>query len=426
MSETIGAFTVDEIRQDFPYLTRRGRAGGPIAYFDASATSQKPSCVIDAVTDFYRHHNGAVHRGTHVLSDDSTQLYEDARATVARFIKARPDEVGWTKNATEALNIVAYAMTNGSAGDSTGHDVRFSLQAGDRVVISRAEHHSNLVPWQLACQRSGAELKWLDLDPEGRIDLDTLDVITPNTKVVAVTHASNVTGAITPIEPIIQAAHNVGALVVLDTCQSSAHLPIDVTTLGADFIALSSHKMCGPTGIGALWSRRDLLEAMPPVLTGGSTVASVTMDSTEFLPAPDCFEAGSQPVAQAVGWARALEYISTIGMDAIARREEELATLMLEGLSDIEGVKILGPTSTHDRLAVVAWTMDGVHPHDVGQFLDSREVAVRVGHHCAIPLHQFFGERASTRATATVTTTRAEIDQLVDAVSATAGFFTGA
>ena len=234
------------------------------------------------------------------------------------------------------------------------------------------------------------------------------------------------TGAITPIEPIIQAAHNVGALVVLDTCQSSAHLPIDVTTLGADFIALSSHKMCGPTGIGALWSRRDLLEAMPPVLTGGSTVASVTMDSTEFLPAPDCFEAGSQPVAQAVGWARALEYISTIGMDAIARREEELATLMLEGLSDVEGVKILGPTTTHDRLAVVAWTMDGVHPHDVGQFLDSRDVAVRVGHHCAIPLHQFFCERASTRATATVTTTRAEIDQLIDAVSATAGFFTGA
>ncbi|WIK65258.1 aminotransferase class V-fold PLP-dependent enzyme [Gleimia hominis] len=420
-----GALNVQEVealRHQFPILSRSGRSGDPIAYLDSSATAQKPQCVIDAETQFYEHTNAAVNRGTHLLGDESTQAFEDARETVAAFVGARPDELVWTKNATEALNLVAYAFSNATAEDLNGP---FKLGPGDRVVTTRSEHHANLIPWQELCRKTGAEFAYLDLDEQGRIDLATLDVITKNTKVVAFTHVSNVTGAISPVKQIVEAARAVGALVVLDTTQSSAHMPIDVQQLGVDFACFSSHKMCGPTGVGALWGRADLLEQMPPVLTGGSMIATVTMERAIYQDPPARFEAGSQPVAQAVGWARAVKFLREVGMDRIAAYEDQITAQLLEGVRSVDGVRILGPQDPNGRIGVVSFALDGVHPHDVGQFLDGASVAVRVGHHCAIPLHTFFGVRSSTRASASLTTTPAEVDRLVRALRGVREFFVG-
>ena len=401
------------IRGDFPILSRRGRGGRPIAYFDGAATSQKPLCVIEAEADFYQMHNGAVNRGTHVLGDEATEAFETARSQVAHFVGACSDEIVWTKNATEALNLVAH-----SYGDTT-------VTSRDRIVVTRAEHHSNLVPWQQLASRTGAELAWLDLDVDGRIDLETLSTITTNTKIVAFTHASNVTGVISPVDSILGRAQEVGAVTVLDTCQSSAHMPVDVKDLGIDFAVFSGHKMLGPTGIGALYARKDLLSSMPPFLTGGSVVADVSMESTEFLPAPNRFEAGSQPVAQAVAWGVALEYLGELGMDRVRAQEESLLNHLLEGIGAVPGVRILGPTDSSDRLGTVAFVVEGVHPHDVGQVLDAQDVAVRVGHHCAIPLHHFFGVKSSSRASMSITSTTAEIDQLIDGLEKVRQYFKG-
>lgn len=428
---------LEAIRRDFPVLAKVGRGGRPIAYLDSGATSQKPSCVIEAEAQFYRGSNGAVHRNTHLLGDEATLQFEDAREKLASFIGARAEEVVWTKNATEALNLVASAFANASLGigadgrrraEVEGAQVassRFVLGPEDRIVVTRAEHHSNLVPWQQLAAKTGAELAWLDLTPDGRIDLETLDQIRPNTKVVAFTHASNVTGAISPVAQIVAAAQQVGALTVLDTCQSAAHMKVDVQDLGVDFAVFSSHKMLGPTGIGALWGRSELLEEMPPVLTGGSVVADVTMDSTVYLPPPAKFEAGSQPVAQAVAWAVALDYLSELDMDRVARHESDMTALLLEGISKMEGVRVLGPKDMTDRLGVVAFEVEGVHPHDVGQVLDFEDVAVRVGHHCAIPLHRFFGVKASSRATVALTTTADEVNRFLEGLVKVQEYFGG-
>lgn len=427
-SGSVEGFSDEEmaaIRKDFPVLNKLGRGGGPIVYLDSSATSQKPSCVIQAETDFYRDSNGAVHRNTHLLGDEATEAYEDARATVAAFVGGKPDEIVWTKNATEAINLVAASMGNASDGLGGEEAERFKVGPGDRIVVTRAEHHANLVPWQQLAKRTGAELAWLDLTEDGRVDLDTLDQITDNTKLVAFTHASNVTGAITPVEPIVEKAKEVGALTVLDTCQSSAHLPIDVKDLGVDFAVFSSHKMLGPTGIGALWGRKELLEAMPPVQTGGSMVTDVSMHSATFQEPPLKFEAGSQPIAQAVGWAMALDYLSELGMDRVAAHEKDITKHLVEGLQDMEGVRILGPTDLEDRLGVVAFVVEGVHPHDVGQVLDFGDVAVRVGHHCAIPLHKFFGVRSSSRASVGVTTTHEDVDRFLEGLAQVQKYFGG-
>lgn len=419
------AAELDAIRRDFPILRRTGRGGRPIVYLDSSATSQKPECVIDAEADFYRAHNAAVHRGTHLLGDEATATYEDARATLASFIGARPEEVVWTKNATEGINLVAYAIGNASQGRGGDAARRLAVGPGDRIVVTRAEHHANLVPWQELCARTGAELAWLDLTPDGRIDLGTLGVITPNTRVVSFTHVSNVTGAISPVAPIVAAAREVGALVLLDTCQSSAHMPIDVGALGVDFAVFSSHKMLGPTGIGALWGRSELLEAMPPFLTGGSMISTVSMEATEYMPPPERFEAGSQPVAQAAAWAVALGYLRELGMDRVAAHEEVITRALLEGITSVPGVRVLGPSEAVERVGVVAFAVQGVHPHDVGQVLDADDVAVRVGHHCAIPLHTFFGVRASARASAAPTTTLDEVDRLVESLGRVRSYFGG-
>ncbi|WP_350259066.1 SufS family cysteine desulfurase [Scrofimicrobium sp. R131] len=409
LAQPFTAAELEAIRADFPILSRHGRGGRKIAYFDAAATSHKPNRVIDAEAEFYRNHNAAVNRGTHLLGDEATESFESARATVANFVGGRPDEIVWTKNSTEGLNLVAYSFS--------------WLGPQDRIVITRAEHHSNLVPWQQLAARTGAELRWLDLTSDGCLDLDTLDVITPNTKVVAFTHASNVTGAVSPVAEVVAAARQVGALTVLDTCQSSAHQPVNVSQLGVDFAVFSSHKMLGPTGIGALWGRRDLLADLPPFLTGGSVVADVTMETTEFLPAPNRFEAGSQPVAQAAAWAEALRYLQELGMDRVAAQEHALLQPLFDGISEIPGVRILGPATTEGRLGVVAFAVEGVHPHDVGQVLDADDVAVRVGHHCAIPLHRFFGVRSSSRASLSVTNTVSEIEQLIAAIAKVRQYF---
>lgn len=413
------------IRRDFPALQRLGRGGKPIAYLDSSATSQKPNCVLEAEMDFYRNSNGAVHRNTHLLGDEATAAYENAREVVAGFVGAQPEEIVWTKNATEALNLVATAIGNASVGMGGSQAKDFAIGPGDKIISTRAEHHSNLVPWQQLAQRTGAQFDWLDLEPDGRIDLETLDRITDNTRVVAFTHASNVTGAIAPVEPIVSAAKRVGALTVLDTCQSSAHMPVSFPELGVDFAVLSSHKMLGPTGAGALWGQYQLLEKMPPVLTGGSVVADVNMESTLFLAPPQKFEAGSQPIAQIVGWATALEYLEELGMDRVAAHERKVTERILEGIAEMDDIRVLGPTDMHMRGGIVAFEVPGVHPHDVGQYLDSRDVAVRVGHHCAIPLHRFFKVKSSSRASVALTTTDAEIDQFLLGLKGVQEFFGG-
>lgn len=406
------------LRADFPILSRTGRGGKPIVYLDAAATSQKPRSVIEAETCFYGNSNGAVHRGTHLLADESSQFFEDARCVLASFIGANPGEIVWTKNATEALNLLAYALSN--PGIDGGKPL---IGKGDRVVTTRAEHHANLVPWQLLSQRTGCEFAYLDLDREGRIDSEHLDAITPNTKVVALTHASNVSGAITDIAPIIEAAHAVGAWVVLDTCQSSAHMPLDIKALGADFACFSGHKMAGPTGIGALYGRGELLEQLPPFLAGGSMIADVTMDKSTFQPVPERFEAGSQAVAQIHAWAVALEYLQKVGMERIRQHELALTQYLLEGLASVKGLRLLGPTDYRERVGLAAFDFFGIHPHDVGQVLDAEDVAIRVGHHCALPLHAHYGLRSSCRASLSLTSSREDINRLIDGLETVRSFF---
>ena len=357
------------------------------------------------------------------MGDEATDAFESARGTLASFIGGAPDEIVWTKNATEAINLVAIGMGNASQGIGGTDSAALRVGEGDRIVCTRAEHHANIVPWQQLCARTGAELAWLDLTPDGRIDLETLSVITPNTRLVAFTHVSNVTGAISPVAAITAAARSVGALILLDTCQSSAHMPLRLGELDVDFAVFSSHKMLGPTGAGALWGKRELLAAIPPVLTGGSMIEWVTMEGATFMAPPERFEAGSQPVAQIAGWAQAIRYLSGLGMERVQAHEHGLTRAMLEGISQIDGITVLGPASDVDRIGVVAFAVDGVHPHDVGQFMDSLDVAVRVGHHCAIPLHAFFRVRSSARASVAPTSTFEEIERLVEGLTKVRGFF---
>ncbi len=412
------------VRADFPLLRRTMRDGHPLVYLDTGATAQKPEVVIDAEQDFYLRRNAAVHRGAHQLAEEATEAFEDARATVARFVGVDTDELVWTTNATEGINLVAYAMGNASLGRGGAAARRFVLGPGDEIVVTEAEHHANLVPWQELARRTGATLRWLGLDDDGRIRLDDLDaVVTERTKVLAFTHVSNVTGAITPVEPLVARAHAVGALVVLDACQSVPHLPVDLHALGVDFAAFSGHKMYGPTGVGAFYGRRELLEALPPFLTGGSMIEVVTMTETTFLPPPARFEAGTQMVAQAVGLGVAADYLAELGMAKVAAHEHHIAGLLLDAVASVPGMRVIGPTDRHDRLAAVSFVVDGVHAHDVGQVLDDRGVAVRVGHHCAQPVHRRFGVTATTRATAGIYTTDDEVETFREALSGVRAFF---
>jgi cysteine desulfurase/selenocysteine lyase len=419
------AFTAAEsaaIRGDFAILSRTVRGGKPLVYLDSGATSQKPRQVLDAERDFYERHNSAVHRGAHQLAEEATDAYESARGTVASFIGADPLEVVFTKNATEALNLVAYAFSNAAAaGAMDGVDARvaarFALGVGDEIVITEMEHHANLVPWQELARRTGATLRWIGVTDDGRLDLDDLEaVITDRTKVVAFTHVSNVLGTINPVAAIVDRARAVGALTVLDACQSVPHLAIDVADLDVDFLAFSGHKMFGPLGIGVLWGRYDLLKAMPPFLTGGSMIEVVRMEGSTYAAPPQRFEAGVPMAAQAVGLAAACDYLTALGMARVTSHEHALTEALLAGLAKRPWVRVIGPADGTDRGGAVAFAVDGVHPHDVGQILDDSGVAVRTGHHCAWPLHRRMNLTSTTRASFAAYNTVAEVDALLTAL----------
>ncbi|GGL24492.1 SufS family cysteine desulfurase [Phycicoccus endophyticus] len=413
-------FTDEELarlRADFPILSRTVRGGHPLVYLDSGATSHKPTVVLDAERDFYTRTNAAVHRGAHQLSEEGTDAYEAARTSIAGFIGARAEEVVFTRNATEALNLVAYAFTNGTHGGGGGRGERFSLRPGDEVLVTEMEHHANLIPWQEACRRTGATLRWVPLTPDGRLDLGDLDaLLTERTKVFAFTHVSNVLGTLNPVRELAARAHSVGALAVLDACQSVPHLPVDVGDLGVDLLAYSGHKMFGPLGVGVLWGRPEVLEEMPVFLTGGSMIETVTMEGATYAPVPQKFEAGVPVAAQAVGLAAACDYLRDLGMDRVHAHEQALTERLLRGLAQRPWVSVLGPTDLRERGGAVAFAVDGVHAHDVGQVLDDRGVEVRVGHHCAWPLHRALRVPASTRASFAAYTTPGEVDALLEAL----------
>jgi cysteine desulfurase / selenocysteine lyase len=397
---------VAQIRADFPILGREIN-GHPLVYLDSANTSQKPRQVLDVMRDQYERHNANVSRSVHTLGTEATAAYEGARAKVAAFIGASsPDEVVFTKNSSEAINLLAYTSAE-----------FLSLGPGDEIVVSEMEHHSNLVPWQLLCQRTGATLRWFGVTDEGRLDESGLhDLVNERTKLVSVVHMSNILGTINNVSRIVERAHEVGALVMLDCSQSVPHLPVDVAELGADFIAFTGHKMLGPTGIGALWGRSALLQAMPPFLGGGSMIETVTMEKTTFAPPPARFEAGTPPIAEAIGLGAAVDYLSAIGMQAIHEHEQQITGYALKTLADIPGVRIFGPGTPEGRGGTVSFAVDGVHPHDVGQILDDLGVEVRVGHHCARPVCARFGVAAMTRASFYLYTTTEEIDALARGV----------
>ncbi|WP_327427372.1 cysteine desulfurase [Streptomyces sp. NBC_01236] len=407
------AFDVDALRKDFPILERTVESGARLVYLDSGATTQKPLQVLDAERDFYLTHNAAVHRGAHQLAGEATEAYEGARHTVARLIGAEDDEIVFTKNTTEGINLVAYALENAR---HIGH--------GDRIVVTEMEHHANLVPWQQLAERTGATLDWFGLTDEGRLDLTRVDeLLDERTKVLALTHQSNVLGTLNPVRQLADRAHTFGALVVVDGAQSVPHRPVDVRELGADFLAFSGHKMLGPSGVGVLWGRRQLLADLPPFLTGGSMIEVVEMDRTTFLPPPQRFEAGVPMTAQAVGLAAAVDYLQQLGMTEVAAHEDQLTARALELLGEIPGVRIVGPRELTDRGSAVSFTVDGIHPHDVGQILDERGVAVRVGHHCARPIVRRYGIPATTRASFYVYNTPAEVDALAEGVRAAQRYF---
>ena len=412
------ALDISSIKRDFPILSRKIRETNRLVYLDSGATSQKPNSVLDAERDFYLHHNAAAHRGAHQLAEEATELYEGARAKVAGFIGAEVDEVIFTKSATESINAIAYSMGNAET------ESRFHISKGDRIVVSEMEHHANLIPWQELAKRTGAELVWFKVTDDGRLDLSNIDeLINKKTKIVALTHQSNVLGTINPLEKIVARTHEVGALFVLDACQSVPHFEVNVASLNIDFIAFSGHKMLGPTGVGILWGRKELLNAMPPFLTGGSMIETVTMETATYLDAPKRFEAGVPNMAQAVGLGAAVDYLKGIGLSAIHEHENTLTDAALKGLQTISGLTIIGPTDMKLRGGVVSFALEGIHPHDLGQALDSYGIAVRTGHHCAWPLMKRFKTVATTRASFYLYNDVEDVNALVDGVERARKYF---
>jgi cysteine desulfurase/selenocysteine lyase len=404
------SYDVDVVRKDFPILDREVRPGVPLVYLDSAASAQRPLAVLDAMREYDERHHANVHRGIHTLAEEATALYEGAREKVAAFLSA-PDsrEIVFTKNSSEALNLLAYVLP---------------IRAGDEVVLTEMEHHSNLVPWQFACQRAGATLRWIGLTDDGRLDLSTLDeVITERTRVVSFVHQSNLLGTVNDVATVTARAREVGAYVVLDGSQSVPHSPVDVSTLGVDAIAFTGHKMCGPTGIGGLWARLDLLEELPPFLGGGEMIDEVTMAGSTYAAVPHKYEAGTPPIAQAVGLGAAVDYLTGLGMDAVHSHEQQLTAYLLDALADIPDLRVIGPTSTEMRGGAVSFALKGIHPHDVGQLLDEQGVAVRVGHHCARPACLRYGVPATTRASVHLYSTTQEIDALVRGLDTVRRYF---
>ncbi|MGB9377523.1 MAG: cysteine desulfurase [Mycobacteriales bacterium] len=404
---TAPVFDVERVRKDFPILDRLVHGDRPLVYLDSAATSQKPQQVIDAVSDYYERHNANVHRGIHVLAEEATALYEGARDKVAAFVKAPSrDEIVFTKNSTEALNLVANVLA--FAGEPYG------VGPGDEILITEMEHHSNLIPWQLVAQRTGATLRWLGITDDGRLDLSAVDeLINERTKVVSAVHVSNILGTLNPIEELARRAHAAGALMVVDASQSVPQMPVDVAALGADFVAFTGHKMCGPTGIGVLWGRQELLEVLPPFLGGGEMIELVTMESSTYAAVPHKYEAGTPMIAQAVGLGAAVDYLTELGMGNVYAHEQDITGYALEQLSAVGGLTIIGPDTMDARGGAVSFSLGEIHPHDIGQVLDEQGIAVRVGHHCARPVCARFGVPATARASFYLYSTRAEVDALV-------------
>ena len=410
------AFNVAKVREDFPIFKRTIRDGKKLVYLDSGATSQKPLSVIDAEIDFYKFHNAAVHRGAHQLAEEATDAYEGARLKVAQFLGAREEQIVFTKGATESLNLIAYAMGNAAPG------TRFALTSNDSIVVTEMEHHANLIPWQQLAARTGAKLSWFEVTPDGRLDLSNINtVITENTKVVALTHQSNVLGTINPLKAIVARAHEVGAVVVLDACQSAPHMPIDVKDLDVDFLVFSGHKALGPTGVGVLWS--SLLDDLPPFLYGGSMIETVTMTSATWAPAPRKFEAGVPNMAQAVGLGAAVDYLTSLGMESVHNHEVALTKYLIEKMLQVPDLKIVGPTDFNSRGGTVSFTVGEIHPHDLGQYVDSQGIAVRTGHHCAWPLTRKLGVPATTRASLYLYNDESDCDALFDAILGAQKYF---
>ena len=410
------AVNVANVRKDFPIFERTIRDGKKLVYLDSGATSQKPLSVIEAESNFYKFHNAAVHRGAHQLAEEATDAYEGARLKVAQFIGAREEQIVFTKGATESLNLVAYAMGNAAPG------TRFALTSKDKIVVTEMEHHANLIPWQQLAGRTGAQLSWFEVTPDGRLDLSNINsVITENTKVVALTHQSNVLGTIIPLKAIVARAHEVGAVVVLAACQSAPHMPIDVKALDVEFLVFSGHKALGPTGVGVLWS--SLLDDLPPFLYGGSMIETVTMTAATWAAAPRKFEAGVPNMAQAVGLGAALDYLTSLGMDNVHNHEVALSKYLIEKLLQVPDLKIVGPTDLDSRGGTVSFTVGEIHPHDLGQYVDSQGVAVRTGHHCAWPLTRKLGVPATTRASLYLYNEESDCDALFDAILGAQKYF---
>jgi cysteine desulfurase/selenocysteine lyase len=417
-TESFTPSELEKIRADFPILSRTVRADRPLVYLDSGATSQRPRQVLDAERAFLEQHNAAVHRGAHQLAEEATDAYESARARIAAFVGAQPGNVVFTKNATEGINLVAYALSNSAVAGAQ----RFAVSPGDEIVITEMEHHANLVPWQELCRRTGATLRWYQVTDGGRLDLDSLE-LSDRTRLVAFTHQSNVMGTVPPVAELVRRAREVGALTMLDACQSVPHTPVDFAALGIDFAVFSGHKMLGPSGIGVLYGRRELLEALPPFLTGGSMIEMVRMEGSTYAPPPQRFEAGVPMTSQAVGLSAAVDYLSAVGMDRVTEHERVLTEKALAGLSEMDGLRIIGPTGTEDRGGAVSFVLDDVHAHDAGQVLDDLGIAVRVGHHCAWPLHRRFGIAATVRASFALYNTPDEVDALLAGVHEARRFF---
>ena len=409
------AIDIESIRSQFPVLRRTVRGDKPLVYLDSGATSQRPLPVWKAEEDFVLNKFAPVHRGAYQLAEEATDAYESARDSIAAFVGAKGEEIAFTKNATEALNEVAFVLGDARAG-------KLQVTADDTIVITELEHHANLVPWQELAERTGATLKWYKSTQDGRIDLDSLE-LDESVKVVAFTHQSNVTGAVADVDEIVRRAKAVGALTVLDACQSVPHMPVDFHALDVDFAAFSGHKMCGPSGVGVLYGKAEHLDKLPPFLTGGSMIEVVTMEKTTFAAPPQRFEAGTQMTSQVVGLGAAVKFLSEIGMDNIHAHEQDLTAYALEKLNAIEGLTIVGPTSPEDRGAALSFQVEGIHPHDLGQVLDDHGVAIRVGHHCAWPVHRTMGVQSTARASFYLYNTRDEIDVLAEAIVAAKNFF---
>jgi cysteine desulfurase/selenocysteine lyase len=406
----VAGFDVEAVRKDFPILERRVHDDRPLVYLDSAASSQKPRQVLDAERNYYERHHANVHRGVHVLAEEATALYEGARDKVRAFVAAPArEEIVFTKNSTEALNLVANVL--GVAGRPYG------VGPGDEILITEMEHHSNIVPWQLLAQRTGARLRWFGITDDGRLDLSRIDeLLTERTRVVSLVHVSNILGTVNPVAEIARRAHEVGALVVVDASQSVPQLPVDVSALGADFVAFTGHKMLGPTGIGVLWGRRELLQELPPFLGGGEMIETVSMEGSTYAGLPHKYEAGTPPIAQAVALGAAVDYLSALGMDAVAAHERDITAYALERLREVPELTVVGPAVPVDRGGAISFSVGSLHPHDVGQILDERGIAVRVGHHCARPVCTRFGVPATTRASFYVYTTRDDVDALVAGV----------